>query len=58
MVDNEICFAFIKRGKTNSCAILHKPNCEKCSFFKTREEFQKGLVKYPPDPFKFVPRNK
>lgn len=54
MVDNNECFAYIPFGNHGKCGILNHADCQFCSFFKTKEEFQKDLAKYPPDLSKFV----
>ena len=44
---NDECFAFRKRDYNKGCDILIKCNCYNCSFFKTKDEYCKGLPKYP-----------
>ena len=45
----EDCFAYRKRGKTVICSALNEYETlicrykEKCPFYKTEEEFEKGL---------------
>lgn len=58
MIDKTDCFAFIPYGCKGRCGVLSSKTCESCSFYKTREQYQEELVKYPPDLLKFVPRKK
>ncbi len=41
------CFGYVSKGH---CAILKECICESgpCSFYKTKDEYRKGLEKYPP----------
>lgn len=48
----------LKEVKLTLVLFCTKLTVKNVVFFKTREDFQKGLAKYPPDPFKFIPRNK
>ena len=58
MINKSECFAYIPFGSHGRCAVLSGADCDCCSFFKTREQYQEDLVKYPPDMLKFVPRRK
>lgn len=40
----EKCFAELE----NECDILKVKKCRNCSFYKTQEQYEEGLKKYPP----------
>lgn len=40
------CFAYSKENATK-CNILITKNCVGCRFYKTREQYEEGLKKYP-----------
>lgn len=47
MITNKECFAYTTKNKKSKCVALNVDNCENCNFFKTKEEYEAGLKKYP-----------
>ncbi|OLS02442.1 hypothetical protein [Tissierella creatinophila] len=43
LITNEGCFADLG----NECDILKDKDCYKCNFYKTKEQYEEGLKKYP-----------
>ncbi len=49
MINKSDCFSFRKAGIVGRCLILETKTCDKCKFYKTKEQFKEDLKKYPPD---------
>ena len=58
MIDKQDCFRYMPYGNKGKCTVLNVTTCKKCSFYKTKEQFQEDLEKYPPDPTKFTQKKR